>query len=155
MASEFISMRFSGGEALARVYASLPEAVSRRWQLEALRKAAEPLRAEMAARAPRGPSRVGRRFPVHLKDSITIMTMRQSVADDPTVAVGPSKDAFWGFFQEYGTVRHGAQPFAGPSFDARVMTMLDTLRDEAWSAIRRRIPSVSAFGVAGAGGRFL
>lgn len=155
MAGEFISMRFAGGEQLARVYDRLPAAVSRRWQLEALRKAAEPLRAEMEVRAPRGPSRAGRRFPTHLKDSMAIMTVRRSTENDPTVAVGPGKDAFWGFFQEYGTIRHGAQPFAGPSFDARVMTMLNTLRDEAWTAIRRRIPAVQTVGFAGAGGQFV
>lgn len=34
-----------------------------------------------------------------------------------TVGVGPSKNAFYGRFQEFGTTHHAAQPFLRPAVD--------------------------------------
>jgi hypothetical protein len=59
-------------------------------------------------------------------------------------AVGPSKDTFWGLFQEYGTVRHGAQPFARPGFDATYEESLTIFKNEMWAEILANLPTSSS-----------
>jgi HK97 gp10 family phage protein len=54
------------------------------------------------------------------------------------VAVGPSKAGFYGIFQEFGTVHHGAQPFARPAFDQTVQKSLGILAAALWQAIGKR-----------------
>lgn len=53
------------------------------------------------------------------------------------VAIGPSKAAFYGSFQEYGTAFHPAQPFARPAFDEHKELTLRLLSDEFWVVIRK------------------
>ena len=54
------------------------------------------------------------------------------------VAIGPSADLFYGFFQEYGTVAHGAQPFMRPAFDQSSDAVLKSLQDDIWAWLRER-----------------
>ena len=129
-----------GGEALARVLDGLKPATSRRKQFKILREAAKPMRAGMEANAPRGSGSHGR----HLADSIVIASVRDRQGDgDATVAVGPSRDAFWGFFQERGTIFHAPQPFAGPAFDSRLRRSFAIIQTRTWQLIRKAIPPVS------------
>lgn len=41
--------------------------------------------------------------------------------------VGPTKSAFYGLFQEFGTRNHPPKPFMRPAWDALQMSMLDTM----------------------------
>jgi HK97 gp10 family phage protein len=54
------------------------------------------------------------------------------------VAVGPAKNRYYGVFQEFGTVHHGAQPFARPAFDLNVTKSLSILASFMWAAIAKR-----------------
>lgn len=42
-------------------------------------------------------------------------------------SVGPTKAAFYGLFQEFGTAHHAARPFMRPTWDALKGSMLDTM----------------------------
>lgn len=73
---------------------------------EALKAAAEPVRAEASRLAPVATGK--------LSEHIIIKPGKQN-----TVLVGPDSDAFYGLFQELGTSRHAAQPFLRPALDAK------------------------------------
>ncbi|SRR6266481_3203201 len=75
----------------------------------------------------------------HLAESINIkLSVTGGDRDDTTGGIigitGPSKDAFYGVFQEYGTAREPAQPFVAPAYeenkDKVVEVFVETLKDE-------------------------
>jgi HK97 gp10 family phage protein len=51
------------------------------------------------------------------------------------VFVGPSTDAWYGIFSEFGTVNHAAQPFMRPAFDEGAPKSLDRLTADLASEI--------------------
>jgi HK97 gp10 family phage protein len=123
-------MRVEGGAQLARALQQLPARTSRRVQLEALKAAAAPMAASAADLAPRAPGEPD------LADNIAVMAARgASTGGLPAVAYGPTRSFFYGFFQEFGTRHHGAQPFMRPSFDRGVAGALGTLRSTLWRAL--------------------
>jgi len=134
-----VSMTFTGWKEMARALRGLPEAVSLNVQRQALRKAAEPMRAEAAALAPRGPDAP------HIADNIVIGTpaITGVLADlvheseQAVVAVGPQKNYFYGLFWEFGWIHHAAHPFMRPPFDTKVSECLSILGRELWTAIER------------------
>lgn len=131
-----ISFRFAGGRELAQELSKLPERVSKTIQRQALRAAAEPMRQEMRVLAPHEPGAPD------LRESMTISNVRSGTDEiresEVAIAVGPSKGAFYGFFQEFGTVHHGAQPFARPAFDQHVLKALAIISQHLWAAIRKK-----------------
>lgn len=141
MPEPLFTVRFTGGEDLARLLRDLPAAASRKVQLAALREAAEPMRDFMRTNAPIGPGR--REF--HLYESMTISVVRDSEgeAGDVSVAVGPAQSAFWGFFQEFGYGPGPAQPFARPAFETHKGGALTTIGQALWHALRQAIPPMS------------
>lgn len=127
-----ISMKFEGGAELARALGSLSTRVSKGIQRDALRDAAEPMRREMAVLAPHEPGTPD------LRDTMTISNARGADANEIAVAVGPSRAGFYGSFQELGTSRHSAQPFARPAFDAKAPQALRILSDVLWRELAGR-----------------
>jgi|SRR5688572_7153769 len=113
-----IAVTMTGFDALLRTLVhDLPEAVQVPVLRRALVEAAEPIRAGMAARAPRGPDAP------HIADHIITKPLApgelEAVTDDSAgVEIGPRKEFFYGYFWEFGTVRLPARPFARPAFDA-------------------------------------
>jgi len=113
-----ISVSLTGLDALLKTLMhDLPEAVQVPTLRRGLVQAAEPIRAGMAARAPRGT------VAPHLADSMITKPLPpgelEAVTDDSAgVEIGPTKDFFYGYFWEFGTVRLPARPFARPAFDA-------------------------------------
>lgn len=128
-------MTFTGGKELARALAALPDAVSINVQRKALRLAAEPMRAEAAALAPRGPDAP------HIADNIIIAVPTgklEDVSDDAAVvAVGPEKSYFYGFFWEFGWRYHAAHPFMRPAFDGKADESLSIIGRELWASIQK------------------
>lgn len=128
-------LRFAGGRELASFLSKLPERTSKTVQRQALRAAAEPMRGDMATLAPHEPGAPD------LRESMTISNVRggDDVFESETaVAVGPSRAGWYGVFQEFGTVHHGAQPFARPAFDRNLTRSLGILAKELWAAILKR-----------------
>lgn len=133
-------MKFHGGADMAKRLNSLPGAVSRNVQRNALRKGAEPIRAGMASLAPRDPDSA----PPHLADNIVIGTRSKTREreGEVIVEVGPAlkpNDFFYGIFPEFGTVRQQAQPFARPGFDNNAHRSLGIIMAEMWGAIRKKL----------------
>lgn len=134
-----VSMHTQGGPELVKALTALGPAVSRKVQIEALTEAAEPMRAAAAAFAPRS-----ERHAPHLADNIVIGIPTQAHLesgghfDETAVEFGPSKrphDVFYGYFQEYGTSRHRAQPFMRPAFDGGAASSLQMVMGRLWTAI--------------------
>lgn len=134
----FVELRFEGGDELARELNALPAKVARQTQLDALKAAAEPIRAAMQADAPVD---LVSRHQEQLYESMTISTVRADGDQSAEIAVGPSRRVFWGLFQEYGTVHHSAQPFARPAFDAHRGTALRLIGQRLWDALRKGLRS--------------
>lgn len=113
-----ISVSLTGLDALMKtLLEDLPDAVQVPTLRRALVQAAEPIRAGMAARAPRGT------VAPHLADSMVTKPLSPSeleaVTDDSAgVEIGPTKDFFYGYWFEFSTVKMPARPFARPAFDA-------------------------------------
>jgi HK97 gp10 family phage protein len=148
-----VSVTLQGSADLMKRLRELPEAVGVTVQRNALIAGAEPMRAHAAALAPRDSQSSG----PHLADNIVIgvqskrklKTAGFSAAEEdvfgagPVVEVGPAlqpSDHFYGYFQEYGTIHHAAQPFMRPAFDAQKQTSLNVVLASLWAAIRKALP---------------
>lgn len=128
-----MSVRFEGGKELAATLREMPRTQSRQAQEDALLYAAEPILVEARRHAPQDRGL--------LADRIDAMPSRRrlDVASDTQTAViiGPWKQkAFWGFFQEWGTADHPAQPFMRPAFDGQHLRSLELLRKRLWENIQ-------------------
>lgn len=149
-----VHLQVQGIEALKKALSALAFDDARHVKEGILKHAAEPMADRMGELAPWEPGRPD------LKDSIRVQVVRSfqdaeigqiDLADDEAaVAVGPSKDAFYGYFQEYGVPPHGThpgnppQPFARPAFDETSDTALKIVADDSWAYVRKtldRMPS--------------
>jgi len=130
-----IGVRLTGLEPLLRTLTrDLVEAVSDQVLRRALVAAAEPIRAGMAARAPRGASAP------HLADQMLTRPLSRAaleaeVDDSAGVEIGPDARFFYGYFWEFGTVKLPARPFARPAFDAHQAEALARIGAELGAAI--------------------
>lgn len=124
-------MRFEGGKELADALRQLPARVGRSVLIQALKDAAEPMRERASRLAPHEPGAPD------LRDNIEVSTIRRRSAEETeaSVAMGPTKDFFYGIFQEWGTVFHGAHPFMRPAFDQEASPALKELRQQLWAAL--------------------
>lgn len=138
-----IALKLTGGPQMAAALNALASTLRKSVLLEALKAAAEPMRARMAQLAPR-------RSPApDLADNISISTATRigsvfggkwEAANDTeaAVAIGPSKDFFYGIFAEYGTVKQSAQPFMRPAFDSEAQNALDIFSARIWKVLERK-----------------
>lgn len=147
-----ISFKFTGGQDLVKRLEQLDSAVSRKVQIAALRDGAEVIRSRAAALAPRS-----EQGPPHLADNIVIgavseaQIIKRGREGETIVEVGPSLkplDFFYGFFQEYGTARHQAQPFMRPAFDTGASVAVNIVLSAFWAAIRKVLPQSMSHGKA-------
>jgi HK97 gp10 family phage protein len=122
-----IKMKLDGAEKISEILRELPRRVSRKVLLDALKLAAEPIRADASAMAPVEPGAPD------LAANIGIMAERSS--GEPTIGVGPSKSFFYGGFQELGTRHHAAQPFLRPAFERNVEQAVKTVGFGIWHAL--------------------
>lgn len=132
-----VDLKLTGADELAKALAQLPNAVSMKVQVQALKDAAKPMRDTMEALAPRGDDAP------HMADNIRIGVAseqrknEESQFDQAVVEVGPTMGFFYGFFQEFGTAFHPAQPFARPAFDTKVKESQSIIGARLWDAIRK------------------
>ena len=137
-----ITVKFEGGAELARTLAALPLSVSRQIQRATLVEAAEPMVVVARRLAPREPGAPD------LADNIEIGNPRSGkdkFGDEKatTVSVGPVRGFFYGYYQEWGTVHHGAQPFMRPAFDGQKERSLGIIRERLWDHIQSWVLSRS------------
>jgi HK97 gp10 family phage protein len=137
-----VNVKLTGGQDLVRRLRERPAAVGKRTQLNALRKAAEPMRATMEQLAPRDEQANA----PHLADNIVVgdRSLTKAGEGEVIVEVGPQlqpSDHFYGFFQEFGTAFHPATPFARPAFDQNTGKSLNIVLAEMWTSIRKFLGS--------------
>jgi HK97 gp10 family phage protein len=104
------TVRVYGVKALIRKFESLEESVAGQTLEQAAMAGAEVVRQEASRRAPRRTGMLAGHIVAELKEGS---------AERVSVAIGPDKDAFYGMFQELGTVHHPAQPFLRPALDEK------------------------------------
>lgn len=142
-------------EGLKELDAALGEfskATGRNILRRALSQAAEPIRSAAAAKAPvdrgalqqaiivtaKGPPDAGKVAYARVMKSggdakAATAALRQARRDNAgqnafaEVFIGPDKSAFYGRFQEFGTVHHAPQPFMRPAFDENAQAALDLI----------------------------
>lgn len=92
-------------------------------------RAVEPLRVQIGMDAPVATGLLSR--------SIVAQEAKGSDLSSVTVDIGVTSKAFYGFFQEYGTAHHPAQPFFQPAIDES----LDEVQDKIAQFIQDEIQS--------------
>lgn len=126
-----IRVQFEGGEALARELEGLSTRLSRRVQRDALLAGAEPIQARARAIAPRDPG-----LP-DMADNIGASTAL-GPSGEVAIAVGPTKDFFYGLWQEEGNSVHGASPFMRPALDSEAQGAIKIIGEHLWDGLRSR-----------------
>jgi HK97 gp10 family phage protein len=134
------TVRFEGGKELAAALQALPASVQGPVVYMALLESGEPMRAEIARLAPYEPGAPDLRANIVMNQTgrvgnVSGGSSRSATATEHVIAIGPAKEFFYGLFQEYGTVRHGAQPFMRPGFDTQSGRVVDTLGQRLWALI--------------------
>lgn len=149
------TMKVEGGDQLAKRLTDLPAAMTRPIMVAALKAGGEPIRAAAAQAAPRKTGELASHMTISVANrlgSVAGGKWQPRDEQEHAVAVGPSKDEFYGLFQEYGTKFIGAHAFLRPAFDAKAPAALGIIVDRLWAALRKAVPQsfpqadVSTFG---------
>lgn len=131
-----VRLAFQGGAELKRALDRAGAELTRTLVIAALKEAADPIRRDMAARMARG-----ERAP-HAADNVIVAVVNEIDGEklaplEFAVGIGPTKDFWYWFFQEFGTVRHSAQPAMRPAFDAGAQRALKDIGNGLWDAIAK------------------
>ena len=128
-----MAMKVIGGLALQKTLKAIPRELTDKTLQEAVFAGAVPIQDLMSALAPRGD-------PAEPNISnVVVNKVRKSPPGSAGVWIGPSQDAFYAYFVEFGTKHMKAQPFARPAFDREQSTTMVALADEVWDAILKAI----------------
>lgn len=124
---------------LSRNLQKLGTPLQKRILIDALKEAGEPMRARMAANAPRSDKAP------HIYQNVVMSSVRSLEGvkmheDEAAIAIGPdSRLAAHGVLQEFGTVHHAPQAFARPAWDAEHQGALSRLGGLLWTAVRAQM----------------
>lgn len=114
-----VSVRIDGIDKLRRRLAELDKNVRSELMTEALLAAAEPVRAQAEASAPR------RRGVL----AVNVVKEVDEKEEKGTVKVGPrTRDAFYGYFIELGTSKMAAKPFLRPAIESQRKAAVEEAR---------------------------
>lgn len=119
-----------GMDTLAMKLARLQREISGNLLRETVLEASEPVAEDVSANAPMLTGNLSE----NIETEVTIENRTKA-----QVAIGPGKSAFYGMFQELGTVHMPAQPFLRPAFDANKDQVIEDVGD----ILRRRILEVA------------
>lgn len=137
--------RVEGLRELEQTLKNLPRATAKSVLVRSLKKRAEPIADTMRALVPDDPTTPETQ---DLRGSIAVSTRlskrqarlhRRETKNDRDfaevfVGAGPLPHAH---MQEFGTINHGPQPFARPAWDQHQNEVLDGLKDDLWTEIKR------------------
>lgn len=107
------TVNIRGLKELDEALRQLPDALQAGPVRSGLKAAGKYLAEGMATRAPRDPVVAGVTLAEEIVAEATVSTKRHSAS----VQIGPTRRAFYGSFQEFGTEDHPAQPFMRPTLD--------------------------------------
>ena len=145
-----VRLDLKGGPELAAALNAISKSVRRKALYAVLREAAEPMRVKAAGLAPHRPGGRDIREHIGISNATRIGSVaggQWQAADEfqAAVAVGPTTGFFYGIFQEYGTVRHGAHAFMRPAFDDTRDVTLFLIRDGLWALMEDAAAGVGKF----------
>jgi len=125
-----MSIEIQGLAELSVLLTEQTPAAAKRYLGRCADRAAEPLLAAMAGTVPRG---IG-----ILEESFTTKKSFANDGDQTTLVleVGPTKQAFWGSMQEFGTSTEPAQHWFGRAFESSKDEILDVFVEEAQNLIQ-------------------
>jgi HK97 gp10 family phage protein len=130
-----ITAAIDGAEEIVQHLAGLSTRLTRAIVMDALLEGGEPIRATAARLAPREPGAPD------LADNIRIAPVRKRPEDDVrtfSVGIGVPRAFFYDYFQEFGTVDHGANPFYRPAFDTHAQQALGIVGAAFWRELAGR-----------------
>lgn len=107
------AVKIKGLRELQTALLALPREMRGEPMRDGLTAGAAVIQAGMGQRAPRDPVREGVTLAEEIVKNVIVSTSRVVA----TAEIGPSKEAFYGGFQELGTEHHAAQPFMRPALD--------------------------------------
>jgi HK97 gp10 family phage protein len=124
-------MKMTGGPELARALRSVPLKLAKKQLGQMLRKGAEPFADRIHGAAPKGDP-----APPNISD--VAISSGRSAGDEfeARVAVGPPKDAYYGYFQEFGFYDVPGKGFVRVAFDVAQDEAQDIVQREVWNAIK-------------------
>lgn len=105
-------------------------AVREKTLIAAVKKGGEVLRVEMEATAPRRTGKLAR-------EEMVSVPRADSNAYEAVARIGPSRKAFYGVFDEFGTAHMVAQPFVGPSVERKGDEALGVAQEYVGDAVER------------------
>lgn len=123
-----------GLDELLKKMDNLPLVLQKTLIVRSLRKGAEPIRARAEELAPDDPTTPGSR----IKEGMMV-TVTDQTADGAIAKIGPSRKAFFGQFEEYGTSRQAAEPFLRPAFDEQQDEAIRVLGEDLAEGIEREM----------------
>lgn len=100
--------------------------------IAAAKAGGEIVREDAARRAPRDSGGLAMKMTIRVSG-------RESDIHEGSVDVGPDKQNFYGFFQEYGTAHHAPQPFLGPALEQNRARIDAVMKDALIQAIQKVI----------------
>lgn len=133
-----MTMRVDGGKELAATLRALPTATSRNIRRDALEAAAEPMVAVARRLAPHEPG------PPDLRANIEFQHIKATTKTESRLTWGPLRGFYYGYYQEWGTTRHPAQPFMRPAFDQNRERSLALMVRSLWENIQSYVHSRAA-----------
>ncbi len=124
-------MKLQGGPELVRALESISLKLAKKQLRDMLRSAAEPFADRIEGAAPKGDP-----APPNISD-VAISNSR-SGGDEraAAVVVGPNKDAFYGYFQEFGFYDVPGKGFMRAAFDVAQDEAVDIVQRETWDRIK-------------------
>lgn len=134
-----ISLKFQGGPQLARALAGMSFEKEKAVVRQMLKDAAEPIHDEAERIVAIGQT------PPHIADHIVVSAITKDTDDlgdrrlepnEHAVAIGPSKDFFYGYFLEFGTIKMAAKPFMRPAFDSKAGESFKVFQERIWAILR-------------------
>jgi HK97 gp10 family phage protein len=114
-----VTMQVKGFAKLEQNLRALPDEIARKAMKTALKDGAEVIRHDIAVLAPR---RTGF-LATHIAVSLSSTKFGEVIAK-----IGPTKDAFYARFAEFGTKFERARPFMRPAFDTGYRVALERVR---------------------------
>jgi HK97 gp10 family phage protein len=128
-------MVVEGGEELRAKLMALAKGIDVDLAEEAMLEAGDPMRARAAGLAPRAAGPGHGKGGKHLADNIILGAQKQEPGA-ANVAVGPSKDVWYGLFWEFGTRWIAAHPFLRPAFDVEEAGTVKRWGERMWQEIQ-------------------
>lgn len=123
-----VRAKFIGAKELESAFDQLPDSMQKQVLLSALKKAAKPVVDDARAKARK---RTG-------KGAKSIKARTNKKLKPIGISIGPSREAFYMMFKEFGTRKEPAEPFLRPAWDSNRFTVLKSMEQEIWKALTKK-----------------